>query len=322
MTRGQQGVTAGRRGGSSRAATTVKRGKPSRAGPARGARRATLSQRIFARLPVSPAVVRRAVTVAALVVVTILGWTAASVSGFNSWAGDEIAAAVGRAGFEVKRVEVVGANRIDRLHVYDIVLRERNRSMAAVDLSEVREGLLAYGWVGDARISRRLPDTLVVELVERAPVAVWQHRGRLALIDDRGEVLENVEPEAAAGLPVIVGARANRRMGDLTELIEAAPALRPQITGATWVGNRRWDVRFQTGEVLALPEGAEAAGEAFANFARMDGVNRLLGRGIVRFDMRNRDRMVMRPGREGALDQTAIGAPAAAGPTGQGDSGG
>lgn len=297
MSRADQG-----RGGRSRASTTVRRGKPARGAPNRAAKRASLSQRLLARLPVSPALVRRAVTVTALGVAGVAGWTAASVSGLNAWAGDQFATAVQRAGFEVQRVEVVGANRIDRLHVYDIVLRERNRSMASVDLSEVREGLLAYGWVGDARVSRRLPDTLVVELVERAPVAVWQHRGRLSLIDDRGAVLENVEPDMAAGLPVIVGPGANRRIGELHALLETAPALRPQIAGASWVGNRRWDVRFHTGETLSLPEGEEAAHEAIATFARMDGVNRLLGRNMVRFDMRNRDRMVMRPARAGAVD--------------------
>jgi cell division protein FtsQ len=305
MTRGGRSGQQSRRGGSTRAATTVRRGKRSPSGQ-RGIKRATLAQRLLARVPVSATMVRRTVAAGALALTGFMVWTLASVTGFNAWAGNEVATAVGRAGFMVERVEVLGANRIDRLHVYDIVLRERNRSMAAVDLSEVRDGLLAYGWVGDARISRRLPDTLVVELVERAPAAVWQHRGRLSLIDDRGEVLENVGLEDAAGLPVIVGAGANRRMDDLNELVDAAPALRPQLAGATWIGNRRWDLRFRSGEVLALPEGAEAASAAFANFARMDGVNRLLGRGIVRFDMRNPDRMVMRPGREGAVDASAI----------------
>src|SRR3546814_9807317 len=66
------------------------------------------------------------------------------------------------------------------------------------------------------------------------------------------------------------------------------------LAGATWVGNRRWDLRFQTGETLSLPEGKEEASTALVNFARMDGVNRLLGRGILRFDMRDPDKFVLR----------------------------
>src|SRR3546814_2784185 len=49
------------------------------------------------------------------------------------------------------------------------------RSMAAVDLEGVRADLMKYGWIQDARVSRRLPDTLVVDIVERTPAAIWQH---------------------------------------------------------------------------------------------------------------------------------------------------
>jgi hypothetical protein len=41
----------------------------------------------------------------------------------------------------------------------------------------------------------------------------------------------------------------------LAALTEAAPALKPQIREAEWVGNRRWNLTFRTGQVLALPEG-------------------------------------------------------------------
>jgi hypothetical protein len=60
-------------------------------------------------------------------------------------------------------------------------------------------------------------------------------------------------------------------------------------------------LRFKTGEVLALPEDAKRAADAYAEFARLDGVNRLLGRGIRRFDMRIAGRFVLRPGRAGDL---------------------
>src|SRR3546814_7391247 len=81
-------------------------------------------------------------------------------------------------------------------------------------------------------------------------------------------------------LPLVVGPNANQQTAELNALMEAAPALKPMLAGATWVGNRRWDLRFQTGETLSLPEGKEEASTALVNFARMDGVNRLLGRGI------------------------------------------
>jgi cell division protein FtsQ len=77
-------------------------------------------------------------------------------------------------------------------------------------------------------------------------------------------------------------------------LLDKAQSLKSQVAGATWVGNRRWDLRFRTGETLALPEGEELAAQALVNFTRMDGIHRLLERNIIHFDLRDPDRMYMR----------------------------
>ena len=126
------------------------------------------------------------------------------------------------------------------------------------------------------------------------PVAVWQNNQELSLIDGDGVVLEQIAANAVPNLPMLIGPDANRQTGRLATLIEAAPALRPTIAGASWVGHRRWDVSFRSGETLSLPEGDEAAAKALVTFARMEGVEHLLGRGFTRFDMRDPTRFVVR----------------------------
>lgn len=277
-----------RRGGTSRLAPR----KPS--GRRNGARQQTAVDRFIAMLPVSEATLQRMATWAILAIVGIVGIAAAGFFGLPGIAKMEFANATAKAGFEVAKVEVRGVERMDELAVYNIALGQVDRSMVNVDLPKLREDLLTLGWVKDARVSRRLPDTLVVDVVERQPVAVWQHAGQLSLIDVNGVVLQQVALSAMPDLPLVVGPNANRQTARLGELLDAAPALKPMLAGATWVGDRRWDLRFQSGETLSLPEGEKPAAAALVNFARMDGVNRLLGRGIVRFDMRDPQKFVLR----------------------------
>lgn len=278
----------------------IRRGGTSRLTPARNySRRKTLKKqsfadRFFAALPVSEQTIQRMATWTIIGIVGACALGAASFFGVPAMARMEFAEAAAKAGFEVEKVEVHGVERMDELAVYNIALGQVDRSMVNVDLPKLRQDLMGLGWVKDARVSRRLPDTLVVDIVERQPVAVWQHAGRLALIDVTGAELETVDASALPDLPLVVGPNANRQTAHLDKLLEAAPALRPMLAGATWVGDRRWDLRFQSGETLSLPEGAKAASVALVNFARMDGVNRLLGRGIVRFDMRDPDKFVLR----------------------------
>jgi cell division protein FtsQ len=70
--------------------------------------------------------------------------------------------------------------------------------------------------------------------------------------------------------------------------------LRPQVVAAEWVGNRRWNLTFKTGQVLALPQGEDNSAKALIEFARLDGVNRLIGGKVVAFDMRTPERIYMR----------------------------
>lgn len=210
--------------------------------------------------------------------------------------GIEAGEAIGRAGFVVKRIEIKGIDRMDRKPVEDAALDQHERAMPLVDIAAIRAKLLEQGWVADARVSRRLPDTLVIDIVERQPAAIWQNRKRLALIDQDGRIIEQVRLEGSPlpDLPIVIGPGANFKVASLNNLMAASPALKPMLDGATWIGARRWDIRFRSGETLSLPEGDQQARLALKEFAQRDNSVRLLGRGIVRFDMRVPGRMVVR----------------------------
>ena len=201
--------------------------------------------------------------------------------------GLSIGEAVGHAGFRVERVEIKGAKKVPRLQIYNVALDQPSMAMPLVDLDATRERLLEFGWVKDARVSRRLPDTLVVDIVERVPSAIWQHNRRLALIDGEGVVLDQVSLDAMPDLPLLIGPDANLHVDEFSRLTSAAPSLEPLLAGATWIGNRRWDIRLQSGEIIALPEGEESARQALVRFIRVDKQMQLIGRGYERIDMRD-----------------------------------
>jgi cell division protein FtsQ len=213
-------------------------------------------------------------------------------------------AAIGQAGFTVTGYQIVGLNRMDRSLVDKVVTDELHRAaqeadaakapQPLVDVAAIRRRLLQFGWVKDARVSRRLPDMLVIDIVERTPAALWQSRGQLALIDSEGVVLDRVPINKMPDLPLVIGPGANSHSEELGRLMASVPTLKPQLASATWVGGRRWDLNFQSGETVALPEGEGSARSALTRFAKLDRSSGLLGRGIVRFDLRIPDKMIVR----------------------------
>jgi cell division protein FtsQ len=262
--------------------------------PRRKVRQISWVDRLLRTLPFSEEDIQRVVTWIVVAALAVLALAAAQYFGLTAAAYQQYAVLATKAGFQVQRVEVTGMERVDQLKVYELVLAEKDRAMPMVDIDKVRADLLEYGWIKDARVSRRLPDTLAVEIIERKPAAVWQREGKYSLIDAEGIVLQNVKAGDAAELPVLNGADANRHAVALNDLLDKATALKAQVAGASWIGNRRWDLRFKTGETLALPEGERAAAEALLNFARMDGIHRLLGRDLIHFDLRDPERAYFR----------------------------
>ena len=227
--------------------------------------------------------------------IAIVSLVALDVPGKLALAAGE---AVGDAGFRVRSVAVRGTQRMDPKPIYRIALDQRTTALPLVDVDAIRERLLAYGWVKDARVSRRYPDTLVIDVVERTPAALWQDGKRLTLIDAEGNVLDKVAVTRMPDLPLLVGTGANSHARALDALLVKAPTIKAQLVTASWVGQRRWDLAVQTGETIALPEGQAAAATALAKFVEKDKSAGLLGRGITWFDLRKPGQMTARLPRE------------------------
>jgi len=260
----------------------------------REARAATgsLLDRVMAWLPFSERQLHRLFIALMLALALALVWAAALAAGMPAIAADRIAQVAIDAGFEVRRVDVRGVRNMNELRVYERVLGARDRAMTQIDLDALRIDLLGLSWVKDARVSRQLPDTLVVDIVERSPHGVLRKPGnRLVLIDDEGHELDPVAPDKIGRMLVVSGPGAGQRVIDLDHLLMAAPALRPQVREAEWIGNRRWNLTFRTGQLLALPEGEKQSADALIRFARLDGTSRLIGGAATAFDMRAADRI-------------------------------
>lgn len=265
-------------------AAVLKRGaRPPKAGKARGQRPAVGGAPPSRR---QIGIAAGALFAIAIAVMIAIGVPQRLWAGFVVWTAAR--------GWEVRHVELTGAREQERLAIYAAVLNGPTNAMLSTDLDDVRDRLRGLPWVADASVQRRLPDTLVIEVTERKPVALWQYRQQLAAIDISGRVLTRDRLERWNDLPIVVGAGANARARDAIALIAATPLGR-DVDAAVFVGGRRWDLRFKSGETLALPDRPGEARAALASFARLDGQGpqRLLGGRFTRFDMRLPGRMIV-----------------------------
>ena len=145
---------------------------------------------------------------------------------------------------------------------------------------------MQLNWVQDARVSRQLPGQIVVDIVERTPHAVLRKPGMLELIDATGHDLEPVSQAKAKGLLLISGPGAQSEVEALDTLLDAAPALRPQVARGRMDRQPALEPHLQERPGARPAEGGDDCAKALIDFARLDGVNRLIGGKVIAFDMR------------------------------------
>ncbi len=220
-----------------------------------------------------------------------LGW-----SGWFERSAERIAAAwlatTAEAGLAVEEVLLTGRNRTSKRALLDSIGVARGTPMLAIDPQATKERIEALPWVATAMVERRLPNVLRIEIVERRPLALWQHRGRKVVIDREGEVISAARPKRFATLPLVVGEGAPAHTAALLAVLAREPQLQPLVVAAIRVGERRWNLRLRGGIDVRLPE--EDVAEAWGELARLQREHGLLQREILAIDLRLSDRMVLR----------------------------
>jgi cell division protein FtsQ len=170
-------------------------------------------------------------------------------------------------------------------------------------LDAARRNVEKLSWVEQATIERRLPDTVVVQLVERRPFAIWQNQGKFVLIDRDGQTVTNEDVGQFRQLPLVVGPGAPGAATPLIDALMAHPGLLARVVAAVRVGERRWNLQLRGGMNVMLPESREAV--AIERLVVLQQDHALLDRPLEVVDMRLPDRLVLRPRAEPAADAAA-----------------
>ncbi len=98
-----------------------------------------------------------------------------------------------------------GVEHASRSRVMNVFHDDFGRSVYLLSLAERRRALLAIDWVKEASVARVWPNTILVKIVERKPVAFVQWPSvSVSLIDAEGVLLRPQTP-ARFALPVLVG---------------------------------------------------------------------------------------------------------------------
>jgi cell division protein FtsQ len=207
-------------------------------------------------------------------------------------AGDVALAATASAGLSLQTVEVHGRGETRQADIMGALGAARGAPLLGLDIDAMRERLAALPWIVSAEVERRYPDRLLVTVTEAEPMALWQRNQKLFLVSRAGKVIETGDLGRYSKLLVIVGDNAPDRAEALFDLLAREPKLKQRVTAAVFVGKRRWNLRFDNGIDVKLPE--ENPAEAWSRLADLQNQYGLLEKDVRIIDLRLPDQVVLR----------------------------
>lgn len=131
---------------------------------------------------------------------------------------------------------------------------EPGTSIFLVSITEIKSELEQLDCVNKVMISREYPDTILIEVEEERPVAIWQSERKFYYVNEDGSIMSIRTLQDIERFLIVTGKNAPINAPDLVSFLEINPEIMIEVTSAVWVGDRRWNVRLKDGMTVMLPE--------------------------------------------------------------------
>jgi cell division septal protein FtsQ len=110
-------------------------------------------------------------------------------------------------------------------------------------------------WVDKVLVTRNLAnDSLTIEISEYVPFAILKDGDKKYIVDKDGNMVLVSDISEYGHLVILSGKKANENIKSLFNILAINPRFNSNIYSANWVGKRRWDIRFENGLIVKLPE--------------------------------------------------------------------
>jgi cell division protein FtsQ len=239
--------------------------------------------------------------------VVAVGLLAAVVSGVHAHraSGSVFDRPLTVLGFKVRTLTIQGATPMAEADIIKAAGIYRDQPILGLDLNGLRQRVEQVGWVKQVRVERLLPDAIVVVVAQRDPLVVWQHNGRVEVVDTEGRAIPEADPGRFSDLPLVVGEGANDSAAAILPSVRSRPRLMQRMEALVRVDGRRWDLRMKDGGLIQLPAVGEDS--ALIQLDQLDQKSRILELGFARIDLRDPEMVAVRPRDALAPGQATVG---------------
>jgi cell division protein FtsQ len=196
------------------------------------------------------------------------------------------------AGFAIGEISITGQTLTGEQAIFDALGVEPHTSTMSFDVEAARQRIAELPAVETVSVRKTYPGDIIVEVTEKVPVARWRVDGITFVVDATGEQIG--EDKGAYGeLPLVVGDGASDDALVMIRALDQYSSLKEGLVALSRIADRRWDMIYDTGLRVQLPELGVA--RALRNLVMYQTDYQLLDRDVNLIDLRVANLVAVRP---------------------------
>ncbi|MDB5622092.1 MAG: FtsQ-type protein [Devosia sp.] len=196
------------------------------------------------------------------------------------------------AGFAIGEISITGQSLTREQDIFDALGVEPHTSTMGFDVEAARQRIAELPSVDTVSVRKGLPGDIVVTITEKVPVARWRVDGVTFVVDGQGEQIGE-DGGAYGDLPLVVGDGAADDALVMIRALQQYPVLEKGLVALSRIADRRWDMIYDTGLRVQLPELGVA--QSLRKLDMYQSEYQLLDRDVTVIDLRVESLVAVRP---------------------------
>jgi len=196
------------------------------------------------------------------------------------------------AGLSVGEISISGQTLTSEQEIFDALGIQPDTSTLAFDVEAARSRIAELPAIDTVTVRKTYPADVSVSVTEKTPVARWRVDGITFVIDSSGTQIGE-DFGAYSDLPLVIGDGAADDALVMIMALNHFPQLQSGLVALSRIADRRWDMIYDTGLRIQLPE--QGVAQALAKLTGYQSDYQLLDRDVSVIDLRVDAVVAVRP---------------------------
>lgn len=187
--------------------------------------------------------------------------------------------------FTIKTVIINGSVNSDENQIRKSVIKYKANLIEPNSL-KIKDSVESNAWVKRASVKKIFPSTLLIEIIENDPFAIYLEEGKSYLIDIDGSIITQINLDNHQEKLLFVRGKSSSMFLEtiIKDLSIGFPSLIKNLDELEFVEERRWNLKLKNNLLIKLPD--ENIQKSLSNLKSLFENQKVMESNIIEIDMR------------------------------------